>query len=55
MTVRGLLSVSLIKTPLNICLAESLHLPNPRKMVVADSSIDEGQRCQLVTIGRALA
>jgi len=34
MIVRGLLSVTLIKTPLNTCLTESLHLPNLRGMIV---------------------
>jgi hypothetical protein len=55
MMVRGLLSVTLIKTPLSICLTESLHLLNLREMVVADSFIDEDWYCQLVAMGKALA
>jgi hypothetical protein len=55
MIVGGLLSVTLIKAPLDICLTESLHLPNLREIILVSSSIDEGQRCQLTAISRALA
>jgi hypothetical protein len=55
MMIRGLLSVTLIKTPLGICLTESLHLLNLRGMILVSSPIDEDQRCQLTTISRALA
>jgi hypothetical protein len=59
MMVRGLLGVLssrrlLIPNTFNT-FTKSPHLPKVREMALANNSIDEGWRCQLVAIGKALA
>jgi hypothetical protein len=56
MMVRGLLGVlSSRRLLIPNTFTKSPHLPKVREMALANNSIDEGWRCRLVAIGKALA